>query len=49
MEEDEWLVEAKILASLNHPNIMKFFYCNKYETTHSWRHFNGNQPWFFLR
>ena len=39
MEEDEWLEEAKILASLNHPNIVKFLCCNKYETIHSWGHF----------
>jgi serine/threonine protein kinase len=39
MQEDEWLAEAKVLASLNHPNIVKFLCCNKYETAHSWGHF----------
>ena len=37
MQEDEWLAEAKILASLNHPNIVKFICCNKYETEYSIR------------
>ena len=39
MQEDGWLAKAKILASLNHPNIMKFICCNKYETEYSWGHF----------
>ena len=39
MQEDEWLAEAKILASLNHPNIVKFLCCNKYETEHTTGHF----------
>jgi serine/threonine protein kinase len=39
MQEDEWLAEAKILASLNHPNIVKFLCCNKFETEHTRGHF----------
>ncbi|KAG0579444.1 hypothetical protein KC19_4G099300 [Ceratodon purpureus] len=39
IQENEWLREARILARLNHPNIVKFLCCNKYEETHSWGHF----------
>lgn len=39
IQEDEWFAEAKILASLNHPNIVKFLYCNNCETEHASGHF----------
>jgi serine/threonine protein kinase len=39
MQEDEWLEKAMILASLNHPNIVKFICCNKYEKKYIRGHF----------